>query len=107
VKGNFDNEKVVPAIKLQIFLDLVPEYLSRQDKYMASGANWAYVARSNDNRIILAASDHLSKGCHINIFEYQQDGDNPSFICSIILTLPAKRSLSVPESHNSQEFLHA
>ena len=107
MKGNFDNAKVVPTIKLQIFLDLVPEYLSRQDKYMASGANWAYVARSNDNRIFLAASDHIAKGCHINIYEYQQDGDNPSYICSIILTLPAKRSLSVPESHNSQEFLHA
>jgi hypothetical protein len=43
---------------------------------MACWANWAYVAHSDDNRFYMAASDHLAKGCDINIYEYDPRGDS-------------------------------
>lgn len=67
----FDRAKVAPTCKLQICPNLVPEHFSSSNQYMACWANWAYVARSDDNRFFMAASDHLAVGCDINVYIYE------------------------------------
>lgn len=77
IEGEFAVAKRAPTVKLKIFPHLEPEYSARGAKqYMTCWANWAYLARSDDNRFFMPASDHLSKGCHINIYEYQPKGDS-------------------------------
>ncbi len=68
---SFDRARVAPTRRLQIGPDLVPEHFSSAEQYMACWANWAYVARSDDNRFFMAASDHLAVGCDINIYVYE------------------------------------
>ena len=67
---SFDRAKVAPTIRLQILPDLKPEYFSSTNQYMACWANWGHVARSDDNHFFMAASDHLARGCDLNIYEY-------------------------------------
>ena len=67
---SFDRARVAPVVKLQILPDLKPEYFESTNQYMACWANWAHVARSDDNRFFMAASDHLARGCDINVYEY-------------------------------------
>lgn len=62
LEGDFLIAREAPTVKLRIFTHLEPEYFSGADQYMACWANWAYVARSHDNRFYMAASDHLAKG---------------------------------------------
>lgn len=71
IEGEYTIAKVAPTVKLQVLPDLVPEYFSGGSQYMTCWANWAYVARSEDNRFFMAASDHLARGCHINVYEYR------------------------------------
>jgi len=71
---SFDPAKTAPTVKLQILPDLNPEYFTSTNQYMACWANWAHVARSDDNRFYLAASDHLAKGCSLNVYEYAPRG---------------------------------
>jgi hypothetical protein len=74
IEGEFLVAKTPPTVKLQIFTHLEPEYFSGAEQYMACWANWAHVARSDDNRFYMAASDHLAKGCDINVYEYDPAG---------------------------------
>jgi hypothetical protein len=73
IEGPFLVAKTPPEVKFRIFTHLEPEYFTGADQYMACWANWAYVARSADNRFYMAASDHLAKGCDINIYEYDPE----------------------------------
>ncbi|NLF84525.1 MAG: hypothetical protein GX571_00280 [Lentisphaerae bacterium] len=75
IAGEFSVARRAPTVKLRMFSHLEPEYFSGADQYMACWANWGYVARSADNRFYMAASDHLAKGCDINIYEYDPRGD--------------------------------
>ena len=73
IEGEFSVAKVAPTVKLQILPHLEPEYFTGADQYMACWANWGYMSRSEDNRFFIPASDHLAKGCHINLYEYHPD----------------------------------
>ncbi len=72
---SFDIATTPPTVSLQILPDLVPEFFSGADQYMACWANWAEVTRGPDGRFFFAASDHLGKGCHINLYEYRPGDD--------------------------------
>src|SRR5688572_1265163 len=63
--SGFTVAKTAPTVKFQILPNLEPEYFS-EDAYQAGWANWAYVARSDDNRFYLATSNHLGRGAQIN-----------------------------------------
>ena len=75
IEGEFTIAGVAPTVKLQILPNLEPEYFSGEDQYMSCWANWAYVARGPDNRFYMAASDHLARGCQINVYEYRPEDD--------------------------------
>lgn len=74
-EAGFDRARTAPTVKLQILPDQQPEYFSGGDQYMACWANWAYVARSDDNRFFMAASDHLAKGSDVHIYTYAPGAD--------------------------------
>ena len=73
--GEYTIARAVPTVKLQILPNIEPQYFSAQDQYMSCWANWANMARSADNRFFLAASDHLARGCDMNLYEYRPEGD--------------------------------
>lgn len=66
----FTIAKVPPTVKLRILPDLVPEYFTEGQQYMAAWANWANVTRSEDNRFFFSVGDHRGQGCQLNIYEY-------------------------------------
>jgi len=74
IKGNYTIAKVPPKVKLQICPDLNPEYFGdlagRSDAYMICWANWAYMARSYDNRFYCSVSNHRGNNCQIHLYEY-------------------------------------
>jgi len=75
IPGEFTVAKTAPTVKLQILSHLEPEFFTGADQYMACWATWAPVGRGDDNRFYLAASDHLAKGCDINLYEYRPKDD--------------------------------
>ena len=75
ISGTYTVATVPPKVKLQILPDMTPEYFPEIDQYMVAWANWAYVARSDDNRFFMSASDHRGFGCNINLYEYNPGRD--------------------------------
>lgn len=70
--GEFDVARTPPTVKFRILPNLEPEFFGEGVQfYQAGWANWAYAARSADNRFYLAASDHRGRGAHINLYEYR------------------------------------
>ncbi|MBN1293790.1 MAG: hypothetical protein JXB48_18250 [Candidatus Latescibacteria bacterium] len=71
--------KTSPEVKLMIIPDMKPEYYFDMEEgaesYMFAWANWAKVARSDDNRFFFSVSDHRGVGCHINLYEYNPGRD--------------------------------
>ena len=57
---------IIPNLEPEYFTDLH----DASEAYMVYWANWARVARSEDNRFFVSVSDHRGWGCHINIYEY-------------------------------------
>lgn len=74
IAGEFSVARVPPTVEFRILPNLEPEYFS-EEAYQAGWANWAYVARSADNRFYFAASDHLGRGAQINLYEYRPQED--------------------------------
>ncbi len=78
-KGKYSIAKVPPEVKLMICPDLEPEYFGdladASDAYMICWANWAYVARSHDNRFYCSVSNHRGNDCQINLYEYNPGRD--------------------------------
>ncbi|MBT4483554.1 MAG: hypothetical protein HOC71_07735, partial [Candidatus Latescibacteria bacterium] len=74
IKGNYTIAKAPPKGKLKICPDLNPEYFGdlagRSDAYMICWANWAYMARSDDNRFYCSVSNHRGNNCQIHLYEY-------------------------------------
>jgi len=73
-KGDYTIAKAPPRVKLKIYPDMEPEYFDdmadAKDAYMICWANWAYMARSDDNRFFTSVSNHRGWGCQINLYEY-------------------------------------
>ncbi|MCE5249483.1 hypothetical protein LLG96_04600, partial [bacterium] len=68
--SNYIVAKEPPTVKLRILPDMVPEYFTEGQQYMAGWANWAHVTRSDDNRFFFSVGDHRGQGCQINLYEY-------------------------------------
>ena len=71
--------QTAPTVKLMIVPDMEPEYYfdmkEGEESYMFAWANWAKVARSEDNRFFFSVSDHRGVGCHLNLYEYSPGRD--------------------------------
>lgn len=87
IAGDFSVAKVAPTVKLQILPHLEPEYFSGEDQYMSCWANWAHMTRGPGNRFYFAASDHLAKGCDINLYEYKPGDDRVRRVLDVSETL--------------------
>lgn len=76
IEGDFDVARTPPVVKFQILPNLEPEFFGEgTDAYQAGWANWAYLARSADNRFFMGASDHRGRGSQINLYEYRAGAD--------------------------------
>ncbi len=77
IAGEFEVASTPPVVKFQILPHLEPEFFGEGvDAYQAGWANWAYVARSADNRFFMAASDHRGRGSKINVYEYRPGAES-------------------------------
>lgn len=71
--GEYGIAQAPPTVHMKILPDMEPEYLtdvSEDEVYLLGWANWARMARSDDNRFYCAVSDHRGTGSHINLYEY-------------------------------------
>ncbi len=77
-----------PAIKWRLLPHLEPEFFPEGEAYQAGWANWAKIARSEDNRFYMAASDHRGRGAKLNLYEYRPD-DGPHGTLERVLDVSA------------------